>query len=94
MILTKQLGNYPKIKVLEFLISNKEKGYSIREILLGANVKHRNLTEILKDLLKNDLIYIERKIGKSNLHKINEFNDFVQSLMFAVEISKNKVKKK
>jgi len=37
------LGNYPRIKIMEFLIHNRKKGYGIKEIMLGANVKHRNL---------------------------------------------------
>ena len=81
--ITECLGKYPRIKVIEFLINNKNKGSSIGEIILGANVKHRNLVEMIKDMLKKDMIYIDRKIGKSKLYKINEFNDIVQGLMFS-----------
>ena len=87
-MITDYLGTSPRIKVIELLIDNRDKGLSIREIILGANVKHRNLVEIIKDLLEKDVIYIERKIGKSNLYKINEFNDMVQGLIFSKEISK------
>jgi len=81
------LGNYPRIKILEFLIFNRKKSYGIREIILGANVKHRTLVIVLNDLIEKDLAYIERKIGKSNLYRINESHPFIQSLIF---ISKGK----
>ena len=82
------LGDYPRIKVLEFLINNKENSFGIREIIQHASVKHRNLIIILEDLLKKDMIYIEKRLGKSNLYKINEFEPFVQSLIFATEMSR------
>lgn len=85
MIITEHLGNSPRIKILQFLIQNKNNSYSIRDILFGAKVKHRNLIEVLKDLLDKDMIYIEKKVGKSNLYQINEFEPFVQSLIFASE---------
>ena len=84
-MITDYLGNSPRIKILQFLINNKNNSYAIKEIILGANVKHRNLIDTLKDLLKKDMIYIEKKVGKSNLYKINEFEPFTQSLIYANE---------
>lgn len=82
-MITDYLGSSPRIKILQFLISNKDHSYSIREILAGASVKHRNLVEKLKDLMEKDMVYIEKKVGKSNLYKINEFEPYVQSLIYA-----------
>lgn len=90
--ITECLGNSSRIKIIEFLIKNKNKGMSIREILSGANVKHRNLVEILKDLLEKEVIYIERKIGKSNLYKVNESNGIIEGLMFAQETADSEEK--
>lgn len=84
-MITDKLGNSPRIKILQFLIDNKNNSYSVREILVGAGVKHRNLVEVLKDLLKHDMIYIDKKVGKSNLYKINEFEPFAQALIYANE---------
>lgn len=83
------LGNSPRIKVLEFLIFNRAKSYGVKEILMGAKVKHRNLIIILNDMLKKDIIYIEKKLGKSNLYRINEFEPFAQSLIFAADMGMN-----
>lgn len=82
-MITDYLGNSPRIKIIQFFINNKNSSYSIREILLGANVKHRNLVDTLKDLLKKDMIYIDKKVGKSNLYRINELEPFCQSLILA-----------
>lgn len=83
-----KFGNYPRIKILEFLINNREESWGIREIIKYARVKHRNAFEELKIMLKNDLIYIDKTLGKSHLYKVNELNPFVESLMFALEIKK------
>lgn len=85
MKITECLGKSSRVKVIEFLIENKDKGLSITEILSGANVKHRNLVELIKDLLEKNIIYIERKIGKSNLYKVNESNGIIEALMFGQE---------
>ena len=84
-MITEHLGNSPRIKVINFLIENRDKGYSIVEIMEGAKVKHRTLIEIIKDLLNKQMIYIERKIGKSYLYKINEDNDFIESLLSIIK---------
>lgn len=88
MIITDYLGNSPKIKIIEFLIFNREKAHSISEIILGANVKHRTLVIVLKDLLEMDLVFIARKVGKSNLYQINEFHSFIQALVFETDLKR------
>ncbi len=80
------LGEYPKIKVLDFLILNKKNAYGIKKITLMAGVKHRNLIKILEDLLEKDMIYIAGKKGKSNLFRIHEFHPIISSLILAVEM--------
>lgn len=89
-IISEILGNSSRIKILEFLINNKENSFSVSYILMGASVKHRNAVDILKDLVEKDLIYIEKRIGKSNMYKINEHNEFIQALIFAREIKEIK----
>ena len=87
-MISQYLGRSPTIKVLEFLIINRKNSYGVKEIILGASVKHRNLIKILDELLINDMIYIEKRLGRSNLYKAHEFHPFVQSLILAVETIK------
>lgn len=83
-----KLGESTRIKILEFLINNKENSFGLKEIILHAQVKHRTAVKELQDLLKKDMIYIERTLGKSHLYKINEFEPFIQSLIFSMDITK------
>lgn len=93
-MITQYLGNSSRIKVLQFLIQNKKDSFSVREILLGAAVKHRNLVEILKDLLDKDMIYIERKIGRSKLYQINKDHPHIHALIDMEELNIKKRKTK
>lgn len=81
-LLTERFGTYPRIKILEFLINNKESSWGLREIMHYARVKYRNAVEELKDLVSKDLIYIEKTLGKSHLYKINEDEPYIKSLIF------------
>lgn len=87
-MLTDYLGSSSRIKILEFLINNKERSFCIREILLGASVKHRNLVDTLKDLMAKDMVFIDKKVGKSILYQINELQPYVQSLIYANGLSR------
>lgn len=85
---TRRFGRSPRIKILEFLINNRESSWGIREIIQHAKVKHRNTVEELKDLVKKDLIYIEKTVGRSHLYKINKLEPYIQSLIFVMEQKK------
>lgn len=84
--ISSKFGAYPRIKILEFLINNKQEAWGIREIIKYARVKHRNAVKEVQDLLDNDLIYIDKTLGRSHLYKANELNNFVQSLVFTTEM--------
>lgn len=87
-LLTERFGTYPRIKILEFLINNKESSWGLKEIIQYARVKYRNAVEELKDLLEKDLVYIEKTLGKSHLYKINELEPYIQSLIFVMNQKK------
>lgn len=82
--ITRRFGRSPRIKILEFLINNKNDSWGLKEILQHAGVKHRNAVEELKDLIEKDLIYIEKTLGKSHLYKINEDEPYIKSLIFVM----------
>jgi|LGVE01.1.fsa_nt_gb hypothetical protein len=81
-MITEHLGNCQKIKILQFLINNKDNSHSIREILVGAKTKHKGLLNALRGLLAEDMIYIDKKTGRGNLYKINKENAAIESLVF------------
>lgn len=86
--ISRRFGRSSRIKILEFLINNRENSWGIKEIIQYARVKHRNTIEELKDLLDKNLIYIERTLGKSHLYKINELEPYIQSLIFVMNQKK------
>lgn len=86
--ISQRFGKSPRIKILEFLVNNRESSWGVREIIQYARVKHRNAVEELKDLVKKDLIYIEKTLGRSHLYKINKLEPYIQSLIFVMEQKK------
>lgn len=83
-LLTERFGTYPRIKILEFLINNRESSWGLKEIIQHARVKYRNAVDELKDLVLKDLVYIEKTLGKSHLYKINDAEPYIQSLIFVM----------
>jgi DNA-binding MarR family transcriptional regulator len=83
--ITRRFGRSPRIKILEFLINNRENSWGLKEILQHAKVKHRNAVEELKDLVEKDLIYIEKTLGKSHLFKINDDEPYIKLLIFVMD---------
>lgn len=82
--ISSKFGTSPRIKIMEFLINNRQEAWGIREIIKYARVKHRNTVDEVKDLLSKDMIYIDKTLGRSHLYKANELDKFVQSLIFAM----------
>jgi len=75
------LGNNPVIKVLDFLITFQSFDYSLTEIAKNSGVSYSTLQTFLEKLEKNKIIVKTRRIGKSDLYKLNTQNDAVQQLI-------------
>lgn len=82
--ISRRFGSSSRIKILEFLINNREDSWGLKEIIQYARVKYRNAVEELKDLVEKGLVYIEKTLGKSHLYKINELEPYIQSLIFVM----------
>lgn len=74
-------GNYPLIKILDFLIYSRDFDYPITEIAKNANVNFQTLKKIWPDLEERKIIKSTRTIGGINLYKINENNSVVKKLI-------------
>lgn len=74
------LGDSPRIKVLYFLMRNKEKSFSLVEIRDKAKVGYSTLKQLMPKILKEKLVLIDRIICKSNLYKINMEHNLIQTL--------------
>jgi len=74
-------GDYPLIRVLDFLIENEGFDYTKREIAKHANVSWNTLETFWNKLVKAKVVVPTRKIGKSQLYKLNTENPVVQKLI-------------
>ncbi len=74
-------GDYPYIRVLDFLLENDIFDYSKKDISRHANVSWNTLETVWGQLERMNVIVHTRKVGKAEMYKINEKNILVQQLM-------------
>lgn len=64
-------GYYPKIRVLDFLITFQAFEYPLKEIANNSKVEYSSLKKFWKDLVKNEIVIKTRKLKNLNLYKLN-----------------------
>ena len=74
-------GDYPLMKVLDFLITSREMDYSMTEIAKNSNVGWTAFSEIWPQLIKKNIVIFTRKIGNAKLCKLNTQNLWVKELI-------------
>ncbi|MBN4049001.1 winged helix-turn-helix transcriptional regulator [archaeon AH-315-M20] len=80
-LFVKFLGDSPKIRVLDMLITGRELDYSISDIAEQAGIGRATFYRMMDELLKNKIILVTRKFGNMQLYKINLNNEFVKGLV-------------
>lgn len=83
-------GEYPLIKVLDFLIENDMFDYSKKDICRNANISWNTLETFWGGLEKKEMVAFTRKIGRAELYRLNKKNPIVRHL---VDFDKYLVKK-
>ena len=86
-----QLGDTPKLRVLDFLIGNHFFDFPMTEIARESNVSYNSIVTFFDDFVKSEIIVRTRKIGKSDYYKLNLENLFVKNL---IQLDWNLVEKK
>ena len=76
----KVMGTSPINRVLDFLIENDRESWSMLEISKKAKIGYSTLKIILPRLEKEELIIVQKEIGKIKLYKINKENLIVRKL--------------
>jgi len=79
--LTEVFGNNPVMKVLDFLISYQIFDYTLTEIAKNAEVSYSTLQTFWEKLERNNIVIKTRRVGKSDLYKLNTKNPAVQQLI-------------
>jgi DNA-binding IclR family transcriptional regulator len=89
-LFVKFLGESPKIRVLDMLITGRELDYSITDIARQAGVGRVTFYRMLAGMIKNKIIIPTRKLGNMQLYKLDTSNVLVAEL---VKLYDNLIKK-
>ena len=82
-------GNNSVIKVLDFLITFQLFDYPLTEIAKNSNISYSTLHTFWYKLEKNNIVMKTRRVGKSNLYKLNTDNPAIKQL---IELDWNLIK--
>ena len=80
-VFAEYFGDYPLIRVLDFLIGGRDMDYSMTEIAKGSNVGWTAFSEIWPQLVKKEIVTFTRKIGNAKLFRLNMKNSWVKELI-------------
>ncbi len=74
-------GKNPLTKVLDFLITYQLFDYPLTEIAKKSGVSYSTLQTFWDKLERNNIVIKTRRVGKSDLYKLNTKNPAVQQLI-------------
>jgi len=74
-------GDSPTIKVLDYLLTERELDFSISDMARNSGIGRATLYRIWEQLIQNQIIIPTRTIGKSKLHKLNVNNPKIKKLI-------------
>ncbi len=80
-VFVEYFGDYPLIRVLDFLVLSREMDYSMTEIAKNSGVGWTAYSEIWPQLEKKEIVTFTRKIGNAKLYKLNTKNPWVKELI-------------
>ena len=80
-LLIEFLGDTPLIRVLDFLIVFREYDYNKQDIAKNSNVSWNTLDRLWDNLIDSSIIIPTRKVGKSQMYKMNIDNISVKKLI-------------
>jgi predicted transcriptional regulator len=80
-IFIQTFGDYPMIRVIDFLIYSRDFDYPITEIAKNSDVNFQTLKKVWPQLEQNKIIVATRTLGGATLYKINVENPVVKKLI-------------
>ena len=78
---TGYFGDYPLIRVLDFLILGRDMDYSMTEIAKNSEVGWTAFSDIWPKLVEKNIVVFTRKIGNAQLYRLNLKNLWVKELI-------------
>ena len=77
----KTFGNYPKIRIIDFLIYSRDFDYPLTKIAKNAGVNFQMLKKVWPKLEKQKLVAKTRELSGAALYKINLANPVVKKII-------------
>lgn len=74
-------GNYPLIRVMDFLIYSRDFDYPITEIAKNADVNFQTLKKLWPQLEQNKIVVVTRTLSGATLYRINTANSIVKKII-------------
>ncbi len=74
-------GDYPLIRILDFLIYSRDFDYPITEIAKNAEVNFQTLKKLWPQLEETKFVVVTRVLGGATLYRINITNPTVKKLI-------------
>jgi hypothetical protein len=80
-LFTEFMGDSPMIKVLDYLLTERELDFSITDMADNSGIGRATIYRIWDNLIKNEIIVHTRDIGKAKLFKLNKANTKIKKLI-------------
>ena len=96
------MGNNPRNKILDFLISENGYDYTLKEIAENSKVGYATIKRIWKHFVSNKLVKETRRVGKAVFYKYDDKSElgkkikkfYLDVLFLALEPAERKTVKK
>ncbi len=75
------MGDSPTVRVLDYLLTERDLDFSISDMARNAGVGRTTLYRIWGDLINNKIIVPTRTVGKAKLYKLNKDSIKIQKLI-------------
>ena len=75
------MGDSPMIRVLDYLLTERELDFSITDMAENAGIGRATLYRIWEGLTKNEIIRHTRDVGKAKLFQLNTSNAKIRKLI-------------
>lgn len=93
-MLSEIMGDYPRIKVIEILITHPWSEYTKKDLSEASGISRRTLYTLLDELETYQIIKPTRKIGSAQLYKLNRESKTTKALMtFQKELAEIEIEK-
>ena len=80
-VFVEYFGDYPLVRVLDFLIEGRNIDYSMTEIAKNSGVGWTSFSEIWPKFVEKEIVVFTRKIGNAKLFQLNLKNLWVKELI-------------